>query len=320
MREANLFYKLTKEDENASTELLCNLCKWEEYGKVILKALGLEDVPIKFEDIGTQKTILIKNKQPDIIIENDQYKIFIENKVNINYKMLQSQKLNYPNELINSKKKIKLIFLVPKLYKDIESLMEVKKKYDFVFIVFWENLINDLEAYNDIKHSEIIGESIELIKKIVNSVSNIIFTEEDIEFMNNIKDFRGEINHMGKELELFRKVIENIKNEISLKAGNKEPDLCCGDDALGYHFFKECCWIGYTFSWLDCEEQNEKDYFLSFAFAKSIIKNNTFNFDKYPHIVDEEEDGWCYFKFTPDMMTKEDILSSYCIEILKQVV
>jgi hypothetical protein len=119
---------------------------------------------------------------------------------------------------------------------------------------------------------------------------------------------------MGKELDLFRRVIENIKNEISLPSGNKEPDLSCGDDYLGYDFFKRSCWIGYNFKWLDDKEN--KDYFLSFAFSEEIITNSNFSFEKHHHILD---DGWYFFNFTPDMMTKADLLSNYCIEILKQV-
>jgi hypothetical protein len=89
MREHSLFYKLTHENENAATELLCNLCWYDEYRKIIFEGLCLNDFPINFDDIQTQQSISKSRKLPDITIENDQIKVYIENKVNNFYRLLK---------------------------------------------------------------------------------------------------------------------------------------------------------------------------------------------------------------------------------------
>jgi len=71
MIEDGIFHKLTKEDENATTELLCNLCGFDDYREIVLHALGLDGFQIDFENIITQKQIPKKRKRPDIIIEKE---------------------------------------------------------------------------------------------------------------------------------------------------------------------------------------------------------------------------------------------------------
>jgi hypothetical protein len=81
MREENIFYNLTNDDENSTTELLCNLCKNAIYKDIIMSSLKLNDLKINYEHIETQKSISGKEKIPDIMIENDDIRIFVENKV-----------------------------------------------------------------------------------------------------------------------------------------------------------------------------------------------------------------------------------------------
>ena len=97
MREKSIFYNLTDENENATTELLCNLCIYDEYREIIFNILGLNNFDIFFDDIQTQKQIPKKRKKPDIIIENNETKIFIENKIKAGYYLLKSQIKTYPD-------------------------------------------------------------------------------------------------------------------------------------------------------------------------------------------------------------------------------
>ena len=132
MREQNIFYKLTLKNENATTELLCNLCINEDYRKTILSILGLENFLINFDDIDTQSQIAKKRKRPDIIIENENVKIYIENKINRNYNLLESQTKIYPAELSKSKKQIKMIYLIPENHRSFETIKELFNKYNII--------------------------------------------------------------------------------------------------------------------------------------------------------------------------------------------
>ena len=317
MREKSIFYNLTSENENTTTELLCNLCCNEEYRKIILNALGIKDLKINFEDIQTQKQIPKKRKLPDIIIENNEIKIIIENKINRYYGLLKSQTEIYPKDLVKSNKIKKLIYLIPKDYKYISKITNLSEKYSFVSKVFWEDIINELEMYNKEKRAEIINESITLLNKILRMNPKIIFTEEDISFMNNVEVFRTEINTMAKQAELFSNVIEKIIKNLNL---SKIKSLACEADAFGYYFFNDNCFLGYSFGLLDNENNEEKDCVLSLAVHKEAITNKIKDYKDNSYYFDEE---WYFFKFPQDILTnndKETLLSNQCENIFKAVI
>jgi hypothetical protein len=319
MREQSIFYNLAAENENSTTELLCNLCKNEDSKQVVLDALGLKDLPVSFDDIQTQQSISIRKKRPDIVIENEQVKVYIENKTNRNYRLLKSQKHDYPQDLMKSKKNVKLIYLVPKGYKYIEDIEDVEEKHGFVSIVYWEDLIDALEKFNVGRNSEIIGESIIFFNKILKSIPKTNFTTEDILFMNNIENFRAEVNTMSKELELFSNVIEKLRENLGIKLLPKEPILDCSEDALGYYFLNAAVFIGYSFAMLDAEKAEEKEYALSLAIHKESIKSKIKTYEKHPYIVD---DCYYYFKLDPNIFSsneKEKLLLNYCEDILKEL-
>lgn len=320
MREHSIFYRLTSEDENTTTELLCNLCKNEERRNIILDTLGLKELPIEFDDIQTQQSIPNERKIPDLVIENDKIKIFVENKIDVNYKLKISQTRVYPKELLKSQKIIKLIYLVPKGYKDIETIEKLKQKYDFILLVYWEDLIKKLEEFNKDKGSEIISESILLLNKILGTIPKVNFTMEDLLFMNNIENFRNEINTMGKELELFSNVIWKLKEDLNLKFKQKEPILCCEEDNFGYSFYQDQAYIGYSFAWLDSEKAEEKEYVLNLSFYQDIVNDKIKTFSKYPYILDEE---YYFFKLPPNILSnneREQLLLNYCEDIFKEVI
>jgi hypothetical protein len=310
---------LTSEDENATTELLCNLCKDDKYKQIILDALGLKNFSIDFDDIQTQKSIQNKRKIPDIIIENSEIKVYIENKIDKKYKLKKSQISIYPLDLVKSKKDVKLIYLIPKGYKDIETIEKVMGRYKFVSMVYWEDLIRDLEKHNRNIRSELLEESIIFFNKILRSIPKINFAEEDLMFMNNIENFRLEVNTMGKELELFSNVLGKLKENLGLKFDIREPLLACGEDYFGYTFCKDLCWLGYSFGWLDSEKTDEKEYFLSLFINKDKIKKSIQTFKKYAYIEDGE--GYA-FKIRPDIFSsneRENLLSDFLEDIFKEL-
>jgi hypothetical protein len=298
---------------------LCNLCGYDEYRKIILGALNIKDILIKYDDIQTQQVIPNKMKIPDIIIENDKIKIIIENKINRNYRLLKSQTATYPNFLSKSDKQIKLIYLVPENYIDKQKIIELSGKFNFISIVYWEHLIEELEQYNKDKRSEIIYESIQYFVKILKMIPKTIFTEEDLLFMNNIANFRNEVNAMAKEAELFLNVILKIRENLKLNFSRVEPRLVVDPDAFGYYFCQDRCFLGYSFTFLDSEKPEETEYVLSLAVHNEGVNSKIKSFEKYPPNFDGE---WYYFKFDGSLFIndeKEKLLSDYCEEILKNV-
>jgi len=139
--------------------------------------------------------------------------------------------------------------------------------------------------------------------------------------MNNVENFRNEINTMGKELELFSNVIWKLKENLNLKFGQKEPIICCEGDSFGLTFYKEQAYIGYSFAWLDSEKAEEREYVLNLSFWKDVVNDNIKTFTKYPHITDEE--GYFFFKLPTNIFSnneRELLLLNYCEDIFKEVI
>jgi hypothetical protein len=85
-RDDNIFYRLTKENENSTTELLCNLLRTKYIRNICLKFFGIPDKIIEgitIHNINTQKLSRTEGI-PDIIIQDTDCYYIIENKIRIN--------------------------------------------------------------------------------------------------------------------------------------------------------------------------------------------------------------------------------------------
>ncbi|MDR0322395.1 MAG: hypothetical protein LBI28_12915 [Treponema sp.] len=138
--------------------------------------------------------------------------------------------------------------------------------------------------------------------------------------MNNVENVRSEINTMAKELELFSNVIWKLKENLDLKFGLKEPEICCDKDTFGLSFCKGSAYIGYSFSWLDSDTSEENGYVLNLSFHKDIVNKKIETFTKYPYILDDE---YYFFKFDPSILSdndREKLLLNYCSDIFNEVI
>jgi hypothetical protein len=252
------------------------------------------------------------------LIENDQVKIIVENKINRNYKLLPSQTNIYPSDLAKSDKKKFLIYLIPGDYKYKDKIKSISDRYDFISTVYWEKIIDELGKFNANIGSEIITESMSLFNKILEMNQKILFTEEDILFINNTEIFRSEVNTMAKQTELFSNVIEKISESLNFSPKQKKSCyLACEQDAFGYYFYEEYCFLGYSFGLLDNEDK--KDFFLSLAVREGVVNKKINDYIIFQPYFDGE---WYYFKFSPDIFSNDEgekILLEQCEKILEEI-
>jgi len=321
MREENLFYKLSNNYENAATELLCNLCKFSQYKEIIFNELKINNDLFTYQNIDTQYNIPGKRKKPDIVIENEKNKIFIENKVSKHRKLELSQLTIYPEYLNNiSDKKVKLIFLIPRGYNYQENIIEAKKKYRFISIVFWDDLIEKIKIRNKIINSEILFESIAFFEKILNTIPEINFEQEEINLMLDIKTLIKDAAAIGKMLDLLYNVIYQLKDKLKLDFKKGEyPYPEVSENCLGFLFYRESCWIGYSFSILN--EPKLKDYVFSFVIHESIVSKEKIK--KIPQNSYAFFEEWYYFKIDKKILeniNKEKIIYQFCEKVMKDVV
>jgi hypothetical protein len=324
MREENLFYRLTSNDEDSITELLCNLCKFDVYKELIFAALCIDNKKLSYYDMETQYKIPKKRKRPDIVIENSNIKIFIENKVTKHRKLELSQLTIYPEHLKNVKKaenkNVMLIFLIPKGYKHINEIKVAKKKYTFISIVYWDILLENIKLENKQLKSELLDESIKYFEKILNSIPEVTFSLEEKKTMINLDRLLEESVAIGKTMELFNNIIGQLKENLSLKyKRGEEPILDISESCLGYYFYQSNCFLGYSFGLM--EGKTEREYVLSFAIKKDIVSNiKVKKLDHNSFFFDEE---WYYFKINKNWLEdekKEEKLLILCEKAMKDIV
>jgi hypothetical protein len=324
MREENLFYRLTSNDEDSVTELLCNLCKFDVYKNLIFSTLNINNEGFSYYDMETQYKIPKKAKRPDIVIENLNMKIFVENKVTKYRKIELSQLTIYPDHLQKIKnienKKIMLIFLIPKGYKYLDKIEAAKKKYTFISIVYWDTLLENIKLKNKHLKSEILDESLKYFEKILNSIPEIIFTLEEIKAMTNLNQMFTETVKMGKIFELFDNIIGQLKDNLSLKyKRGEEPRKEISEYGLGYYFYQDNCFLGYSFGLIG--DKSTEKYVLSFAIHKNIVSDM-----KIKKLVDKSfyfDEEWYYFKINKNWLEnekKENELLLFCEKTMKDIV
>jgi hypothetical protein len=266
---------------------------------------------------------------PDIVVENTEVKILIENKITKHRKLELSQLTVYPEDLKKIRdtehKKIMLIFLVPKGYEYLDKIEKAKKKYSFISITYWEDLVEKIKRKNDHLKSEILTESITFFETILNSIPEINFSLEEMKIMTNLNSLAVESAAIGKTLDLFYNVIDQLKNEL-IKNGVKsyftkreQPTKVISEDCLGYYFCKDNCFLGYSFGLMG--ERSTKEYVVSFAIHEDIVSKiklkkipaNSFYFDG---------DAWYYFKINKNWLekeAKENELLQYCEKVMKDI-
>jgi hypothetical protein len=262
-----------------------------------------------------------KTKKPDIVIENEDVKIFIENKVSKNRKLELSQLTVYPEHLQKVKneesKKVKLVFLIPKGYKDFDEIEKAKKKHDFITIVYWDDLLERINNKN--LNSEILDESIIYFNKILNSIPEITFEPEEITAMTDLDHLFKESSAIGKTLELFKNVIEQLKENLQLKFKAGEPVEQVSEYYLGCWFYQGNCFLGYSFDLM--EDKSLEKYVISFAIHKDIVSTTKIRrIDEKSYYSD---DPYYYFKLDNNWLIsekKEKELLSFCEKVMKDIV
>lgn len=207
MRIKNIFHRVVR-NEDDYTELFSNLLDYKSFRLFFCDFIVRKNSNLKFDfeygDITTQFTSQ-ESGRPDIVIENDDTLILIENKVETNTRLTGNQPSGYIDlirELGTTKSCKGLIFILPRKYIH-ESLIisryeEKKNDKDDFLIIYWEDLIQEMEKTGFPQISEIFKHFIDL--------SNSWFPLKEVVFSNNQIDML--IN--GQIIETFQKLTEIV--------------------------------------------------------------------------------------------------------------
>ncbi len=291
-RENNIFYKAIKKDENHTTELFCNLLKFDYIRNLLLNFFNknsLVNIPIetlKYESINTQIRIKENNKQPDIVIENQHFYCFFEIKVK-NSDLQESQITDYPAELekYEKNKKIKLIYLIPNNYKYEDTIIEEvinKKKYADIF--YWEDFLKYIENTDLPKSNILISEFITFLKLVLGKQDlSLTLNLEEMALLQNPKDLINAKNLLNKLYDIIddssQKVVDYFEAKIKIFSQTKRNEI--SNEYAVYFTDEDEEYILFFGLWFDMVEDDITKYGDKLMCFGVSIDDEDYNFGRY---------------------------------------
>ena len=169
----NIFYRITAENENAVTDILCNLMKHRFIRDIVIRFF-IPDVSesvldsISDEGIIPQKRITYGG-QPDLQIISPQIYIIVENKIRNGTPPTPYELSSYITAIKSSKAKYKrLVYLIPQDYSSSPAFDDIgKENNDIVGVCKWEKFLEALERTEVGDLSQYFKDAIEYISSLV---------------------------------------------------------------------------------------------------------------------------------------------------------
>jgi hypothetical protein len=324
-RSTSIFYKMTPQNENSVTELLCNLFRIKYFRDICLEFFGIEKIffdEILLKNIKTQfKTD--KSGIPDMVIETANLKYIIENKIQPDADLQENQKENYTNFLLKFKKTqrkhIGYIFLIPKNYRYEDEMEEVRQKHTFVQKCYWQDFLKYLYNKELDKESPIIKEGLQYFSEFIQKDEvDLTLNAREVTIMYDPKTIYGVLDLVEK----VRGIVENSLNNVVKKMGDNYSVGSRQNDQNGQglnlmYKKREPIFVGINPSL--CDEQNGDFVFSVVLLKKHLKENSIIDGKKFRNFSDDEYIFICIDRklFVED--NKEQLLADEIIKILKNV-
>jgi len=337
-RGNNIFNGLSRKDENAATEMLCNLLQVKYVRDVCLQFLGLEQKAIDSidaKDITSQHS-LEDVGIPDIEISNTDYYYIIENKIRKNTPLQESQKTTYITKIKNSPAREKgFIFIIPKDYNHTNEIDALRNNETDVEIKYWDELLAHLYSKELDKWSPLIAHSLEFLSDLIlEQTTDTRFTPYEVAMLYNPKDAYESIKMARKVFYLIKNkedgdVLRNVLNKLDkdFDGGDDKYDITSDwKNKIGKYFRykspnKPAIFCGLSFDLLD-ENPQYTDFVFSIAFKCDKLKSiSTIDEIKYPYKIVND---WLYVKLPKesildDSERQSEIFKDTVVDIIKNV-
>lgn len=184
--ENSVFFRMTNENEDSTTELLANLIRKFKFLRSSVIQFLCENCTKELADEVSENSIVTQRViegigKPDLKIKTENLYIIVENKIRIGtaptfheiedyikeIKEFNSSHFEETNDSTCSKVG-KLVFLIPEQYGHISVIQDVQKRNShLVSIVYWEDFISWLKNQEFNLFSPIISEAIDYFESIV---------------------------------------------------------------------------------------------------------------------------------------------------------
>jgi hypothetical protein len=309
---------MTYQNENSTTELLCNLFRTKYFRDICLEYFGIKKEfleEILLENISSQYTTNSSGR-PDIVIETDNLLYIIENKIKRDADLQETQKYNYPEFLLKFEKTIGYIFLIPKKYEHESEIDEIIKKYTFARKYYWDDFLSYL--YNKELHIEspIIDEGLNYFSKTVSTDETIDtdLNSREVVIMYNPKTISETLKLVEKVRKIVKKSLELIVKKIGAdySFGTEQKDQWGQGWYLNYKTKKDSIFVGLNPSLYEMENSI---FVFSIALSKKHLKEDIKIDDKAFRYYSDDE--WLYIAIERDLLVEENKENLLADEILK---
>lgn len=316
-----LLNRMTREDENATTELLANLMDLKYVRDAIIKyllaqqngdvfALQKKIDGIQKGDIKTQFSTT-DSGQPDLIIDSEELFIVIENKVKVDTE-LQPHELNDYVRFAGRYKNKKgyLIFLIPKNYVYINFIQKITGNDGVrVNICYWEDLLSYLNSLEF--DSPVFGEAIKYLRKFFPIRKDLSLEPKEVVAMFKLNNFFEYMSFQNKIQERLQDVKTEVLKELNRnrKEDNdmfKTVSSQCNQFAVGEYIVINK--KGYIFFGISHPKDfADPKYCFSVCFWSEFF--NCEYLTSYPFVRDEKW-GWYCVPFFDESYSEEDFIDS----------
>jgi hypothetical protein len=296
VRQSNIFYKVTAGNENATTELLCNLLRIKYFRDICLEFFGIpKDIytNIQSNDISSQYTI-DDGGRPDIRIENIAALYLIENKIKTDVALQDSQVTTYADHVAGAHKDHKgYFFIIPHgyIHEDEIEKAQAQEKYSFIKIIEWESFLEHLSKMELENCSLVMKESLEYLNDLilgipVDSTLNIY----EVAAMYNPKDIYTVLSLLEKNINHISRVAKQLKEKLGedkFVAGTPYTKIHGYGIFVTYNNNQACIFLGLS----PCLAEKNGAFVYSLAIEKKYVKNDlidSINKDKFPYFIDDQ--------------------------------
>jgi len=291
-RQTSIFYKLTKEDEDSTTDLLSNLFRIKVFRDLCFDYFGIKREI--YEEIGINN---IKTRQniknvgiPDIYLQNEETLYFFENKIYTWTDLQDSQISTYPEYINNINLKNKgYFFIIPEDYEHKNKIIEISKKYNFIKIFYWEEFLQYIQKTEIENCSELIKESVYYLRTLISDgiSENLTLDIYEVTAMYNPKDIYTILNLVFKNIE----TLENVTEKVIKKLGKNFSVGRTQQDQYGFgthikYYNKECIFCG--INPYNYEQENGNFVYSIALYKKYIVEDFSIDSNRFPYISDED--------------------------------
>ena len=300
----NLFYRITAENENAVTEVLCNLMKHRFIRDIVIRFF-IPDVSESALDSISEEGIIPQKRiedggQPDLKIKSHQIYIIVENKIRNRTNPTPLELSSYITKVKSSAAEFKrLVYLIPQDYSSFQLLKDIEKENsNIVSVRKWEDFLLAQKRTEVGDLSQYFQDAIDYFSSLIDlhviedtqlePMEVAMVYEPNIMFTAISTGEKLERRFKNIERQLVATIIPMFNSEIIITPGEKQTNSYGIGRYINLKHNNKNNSVFYGFSNLPDKSQNDKYSFsVAFYFGNDLFDVTSFE-DK------ERDQYWWY--------------------------